>query len=403
MHTNCKNNNKMNLIPEELKKDIALRVECLKPIMKEAGVETLLISGMTNIFYLSGRVFRGYIYVSLTEDPIYFVIRPADFEKEADVVFIRKPEQIPAELEKLGMSMPSVLGLEWNTLTYADTMRLEKIFADTRFVNASPVMVKARMIKTDYEVEQMRVDGMHQSAVYSRVPSCYVPDMTDLEFQIEIERVLRREGCLGYVRTAGSLMEINLGSVIAGDNADVAGPYDFSMTGAGADPSLPVGACGKILRPGMTVMVDMNGTFNGYQSDMTRVWRIGNIDPLAVKAHECSRRILSELETLGRPGVKCSELYERALAIVEEEGLSNYFMGHRQKAAFIGHGVGIELNESPVIMARDHTPLAQNMTIALEPKFVIPGVGAVGDENTYVVTPDGLRSLTIFPMEIQEL
>ncbi len=393
----------MRFIPEELTAELALRVERLRPIMEAEKVETILISGMTNLFYLTGRVFRGYVFITSGHDPLYFVIRPQHYAPADNIVYIRKPEQIPAELESRGIAASDSLGLELSTLVYNDVARLRRAFGEIPVKDASRVMTKARMIKTDYEVGKMRVDGMHQAAVYHKVSACYVPDMTDVELQIEIERVLRREGCLGYVRTAGPLMEINLGSVIAGDNADASGPYDFSMTGGGVDPSLPVGACGEILRPGMTVMIDMNGSFNGYQSDMTRVWKIGEVAPLAVKAHDCSRRILRELEELGRPGVKCSELYERAVAIVEEEGLSDFFMGHKQKAAFIGHGVGIELNEAPVIMARDHTPLEPNMTIALEPKFVIPGTGPVGDENTYVVTPGGLKTLTEFPMELQEL
>ena len=98
-----------------------------------------------------------------------------------------------------------------------------------------------------------------------------------------------------------------------------------------------------------------------------------------------------------------ADLYRKAVEIVEGENLSEYFMGHRQQAGFIGHGVGIELNEQPVVMARSKDILEENMTIALEPKFVIPGVGAVGVENTYRVTPEGLESLTVFPEEIQEL
>ena len=97
------------------------------------------------------------------------------------------------------------------------------------------------------------------------------------------------------------------------------------------------------------------------------------------------------------------DLYKKAMEIVEGEKLEDYFMGHTQKATFIGHGVGIELNEQPVVTARSKDVLEENMTIALEPKFVLPGVGAVGVENTYVVTPEGLKSLTIFPEEIQEL
>ena len=78
-------------------------------------------------------------------------------------------------------------------------------------------------------------------------------------------------------------------------------------------------------------------------------------------------------------------------------------MGHAHKAGFIGHGVGIELNEIPVVMERSKDILAENMTIAIEPKFVIPHVGAVGVENTYRVTSAGLENLTVFPEDLTEL
>lgn len=198
-------------------------------------------------------------------------------------------------------------------------------------------------------------------------------------------------------------MELNLGSVICGDNADNPSPYDFSMGGEGADPSLPVGADGMTMKPGTTVMVDMNGGFNGYQTDMTRCWSIGEVSELAVRAHDCSCRILHRLEEIGRAGLPVSDMYVAAVEMARAENLHEYFMGHAHKAGFIGHGVGIELNEMPVVMERNHEPLQAGMTIALEPKFVIPHVGAVGIENTYLVTETGLENLTPFPEPLTEI
>lgn len=198
-------------------------------------------------------------------------------------------------------------------------------------------------------------------------------------------------------------MELNLGSVISGENADTPSPYDFAMGGEGTDPSLPVGANGVTLKPGTSVMIDMNGGFNGYQTDMTRCWSIGEVSELARKAHECSCRILHRLEKIALPGVPISRLYSEAAEIAKSENMHEYFMGHRNKVGFIGHGVGIELNEMPVVMERNHEPLQANMTIALEPKFVIPHVGAVGIENTYRVTENGLENLTPFPEKLSDL
>ncbi len=393
----------MQLILSEIRSDIAIRIDRILSGMAQGNFDYLLLNYNANLFYCSGRVFRGYIFINKEGRVIYFVVRPNCYEPEDGVVYIRKPEQIPDVLAKAGYLVSGKVGLELQWLTYADAGRLMKLFPEAEYADCSNVLREARMVKTPLEVELMRRDGIHQSEVYRRIPKLFKEEMSDLELQIEIERVLRLEGCLGYARTSGALMEINMGSVLYGDNADAPTPYDFALGGAGMDPSLPVGANGSIMKPGHTVMVDMNGDFNGYQTDMTRVWRIGEIPEKAFRAHEASRKILRELEKKGKPGFPIAEMCRIADEIVDAADLRGEFMGHSQKAGFIGHGVGIELNESPVIMTRNKGCLEENMTIALEPKFVIPEVGAVGVENTYLVTPEGLQSLTVFPEDIPDL
>lgn len=379
-----------------------MRISKVRREMALVGADALLIADNTDIYYLCGAVFRGYVYVPVQGRCIMFVIRPVDLQGD-DLIYVRKPEQIPAELERLGLPAPSSLGLELDDLSYSDVERLRSAMSPKGVCNASTVMRRARMVKTDAEVRLIHEDGMKQAAAYRKIPRIYKEEMTDVEFQIEVERLLRLEGCLGYYRTSGRLMEINMGSVLNGDNADNPTPYDFAVGGGGVDLSLPVGADGRTMRPGTAVMVDMCGNFNGYQSDMTRVWSIGPVSDFAVKCHECSRKILRELEKMALPGVPVADLYHKAKEIVEAEGLENHFMGHVQKAPFIGHGVGIQLNELPVITPRSKDVLAENMVIAIEPKFVVPKVGAVGVENTYRVTPSGLECLTPFPEEIPDL
>ena len=264
-------------------------------------------------------------------------------------------------------------------------------------------MRSARAVKTDFELQMLRRSGIKHTMVYSRIPHLYRTGMTDIELQIEIERVSRLEGCLGQFRIAGDSMELFMANVLAGDNADNPTPYDFAMGGAGLDPSIPVGADGSIIKPGDAVMVDANGNFTGYMTDMTRVFSCGELKEEAMRAHRCSIDICRALEKEGVPGAKASELYETAMRIVTEAGLERYFMGYTQKAGFIGHGVGIEINELPVIAPRSRDVLKEHNVIALEPKFVVPGVGAVGIENTYIVTADGLQRITDAPEDIINL
>lgn len=387
-----------------MKEEFALRYAKVKNEMKKEGCEAILIASSTNMLYLCGAIFRGYIFLYADRDPVVFMVAPSVAPADAANTYdIRKPEVISGWIEEHNLPIPDSIGLEMDDLLYSEVERLMNIFPGSAKMNASSMMRRARMVKTDFEIQKMREDGMHQAKSYSHVPKCYKEGMTDLELQIEVERILRLEGCLGYLRAAGSRMELNLGSVLSGDNADASSPYDFSMGGAGVDLSLPVGADGKTIRPGTTVMLDMNGGFNGYQSDMTRTWYLESVSDLARKAHECSRSILRELEKIALPGLPVGALYDRALEMAKEAGLEDYFMGHNRKVKFIGHGIGIELNEQPVVMPRNDQPLLENMTIALEPKFVIPHVGAVGVENTYRVGKEGLDNLTIFPEELMEL
>lgn len=377
----------------------ALRLEKVRGIMNEKKIDALLISDNANKYYLTGRVFSGYIYLPLKGEPIYFVKRPVTMKGDG-VVSIRKPEQIA---ESIGMVPPATIGLELATASYSKVERLRRIFPQSELADASSVMSAARAVKTAEELEKIRISGIKQDHVYRKIPTLYTEGMTDVELQVEIERESRLEGCLGQFRINGDDMELYMGNILVGDNADVPTPYDFAMGGEGMDPSLPVGCNGTVIKPGNSVMVDVNGNYTGYMTDMTRTYYVEEIGDLARKAHECSIAICRRLAELGRPGTEAKALYEEAEKMAREAGLHEYFMGHRQKAGFVGHGVGIEINELPVIAPRSRDILQENNVIALEPKFVIPKTGAVGIENTYVVTPDGLKPLTNTPEGLTSL
>ncbi|MBO4945723.1 MAG: aminopeptidase P family protein [Muribaculaceae bacterium] len=375
-----------------------LRLQRLRTLMADAKTDAILITDNANTYYLTGRVFSGYIYIPVEGKVRYMVRRPVELEGDG-VEYIRKPEDI---IEKLD-TPPSRLGLELDLTPYSLAMRIVKTFPGHTTVNISPLMRVARSVKTAQEQEKMRMSGVKHEHVYRMVPHLYTEGMTDLELQVEIERLSRLEGCLGQFRISGDSMELYMGNLLAGDNADNPTPYDFAMGGAGIDPSLPVGADGSVIRPGNSVMVDMNGNFTGYMTDMTRTFALGEISAEARKAHQLSIDICREVSRHAVPGTEAKALYELAEKMVAEAGMERYFMGHRQKAGFIGHGVGIEVNELPVVAPRSKDIIAEGNAIAIEPKFVIPGTGAVGIENTYLVGAGGATSITNAPQEIVSL
>lgn len=389
------------MYPQSFEKECVLRKQKIVSSLTN-GEDAILVSDNANLFYTSGRVFSGYTYITTSGEELFFVKRPVGLMGE-NVIYIRKPEQILEELEKRGIAQPKTLALELNSLSYNDVLRLQKAFNGVALSNGSAIMQSVRACKTDYEIALLRQSGVLHAESYAAIPELYTDGMTDATLQIEIERKMRQLGNLGQFRIAGQSMEIFMGNLICGDNADNPTPYDFAMGGAGLDSSLPVGCNGTRIEPGMTVMVDLGGNFNGYMTDMTRVFTLGDVDELAKKCHDCSIEICNHIKAIGRPGVEAKFLYEEAVRIATEAGLQDYFMGYTQKAGFIGHGVGIEINELPVLAPRSKHVLQEGNVIAVEPKFVIPHVGAAGVENTYVVTANSMEQITNAPMEMLPL
>lgn len=389
----------LQLLPHD---EARLRIEKIAAAMRQNKIDAVIVSDNANLFYLTGRVFCGYIVVFSDTTVGTFIKRPVHLESD-DITFIRKPEDMAGYLER-NLPPHATIGLMGDDTSWSMIERISDICRNFDTVNASKVLRSARAVKTDRELECMKQCGQLQTDVYRHIPALYREGMTDIELQIEIERALRLKGCLGIFRTSGDGLELFMGNVLTGENADSPSPYDFAMGGRGLDPSLPVGADGTLIRMSMPVMVDMNGNFNGYMTDMTRCYICGDIPNIVFRAHSLSCRICNTVAENAVEGRPAADLYHMALDMARQEGLDNYFMGCRQHAGFVGHGIGITVNEPPVLAPRSRDILQSGHTIAVEPKFVIPGHGAIGIENTYIVNKQGpAQCITLCPEEIISL
>ncbi|MEG0646603.1 MAG: Xaa-Pro peptidase family protein [Bacteroides sp.] len=385
-----------------LQPELKIRRDKIRWLMAQQGIDAALITCNVNMLYTYGRVVSGYLYLPLNAPARLFVKRPNNISGE-HIFAIRKPEQILELLKENNLPLPTKLMLEGDELPYSEYNRLAGMFPDAEIVNGTPIIRQARSIKTPVEVELFRRSGAAHARAYNNIPSVYRHGMTDLELSIEIERLMRLEGCLGIFRVFGQSMEIFMGSLLTGDNAAAPSPYDFALGGEGFDPALPGGANGTVLQEGHSVMVDLGGNFNGYMGDMSRVFSIGKLKEEAYIAHQVCLDIQEQIAAMAQPGVVCEDLYNAAIDLVTQAGFANYFMGITQQARFIGHGIGLEINEAPVLAPRVKQKLEPGMVFALEPKIVLPGIGPVGIENSWVVTAEGVEKLTICNEEIIEL
>ena len=385
-----------------MENELELKWRRIQQAMRQEEADGCLLTMNMNLYYVSGQVFNGYFYLPAEGRPYWFVKRLTVPETN-QVHVIRKPEQMPELFRDLNLAMPRKLLLEADELSYNEYIRLQHVFRAEATGNASALIRHIRMIKTPWEIEQMRISARRHEAVYREIPACYRPGMRDVELQIEIEKRMRMHGSLGYFRAFGSNMDIFMGSLLAGENAGEPSPFDFALGGKGIHASGPLGANGTLLREGTTVMADMSGNYTAYQTDMTRVFSIGKLPDRAYRVHRVALEIQARMERTAKPGVSCAELYRDALAMAGQEGLKDCFMGTHLQAKFVGHGVGLEINELPVLTTRSKDILQPGLTFAFEPKFVLAGIGAVGIENTFLVTDSGVEKMTLLDENIIEL
>jgi Xaa-Pro aminopeptidase len=252
------------------------------------------------------------------------------------------------------------------------------------------------MIKSEYEIEQIKKAAAVLHTGLTEIKCVIREGMTELEVDGHLAMTARREGHMGMLRMRGWNQEMTYAHVLSGDSGATASLLNSPHGGSGNTPAMAQGAGFRRIQKNEPIGVDYGVAINGYVGDQFRTYVIGTLSDTLKKAHTCSQDILSVLVEKARPGVSCAELYAAAAQKAEKEGLAEFFMGYGEgQVKFIGHGIGLEIDEYPIISPRFDGRLENGMVLALEPKFVIPQQGVVGLEDDYVMTSEGLKRLTL--------
>jgi Xaa-Pro dipeptidase len=224
--------------------------------------------------------------------------------------------------------------------------------------------------------------------------------MREIDIAAEFEYRLRKAGSEGYVRSRAYNQELFMGLAVSAGAASY-GFLDGPVTGRGLSSASPQGASEYLVRENEPILLDYSFVHQGYISDMARVFVFGSLDAVLQRAFDVSLEIQQALQNALKPGADCEELFCMAAAIAERAGFGDNFMGMPgEQAKFVGHGVGLELDELPILAKKQNAQLRAGQTIAIEPKFLIPGKGGIGIENTFAVTVDGGEKITAMPDEI---
>jgi Xaa-Pro dipeptidase len=380
--------------------ELSARHAALGAAMAEVGLDAVLITQNADLFYFSGTIQSGTLYLPVTGTPLYLVRKDeARARRESalpDIVPLAAMRDIPALLAAHGYPAPRRLGFELDVLPVGFYERYRRVFRDAECVDASPLVRRVRMLKSGWEISQMRAAARQADAIYQLAGEIIREGMTDIELAAELERAARLAGHPGFIRMRSFNGEMLYAHVCSGPDSAVPAYLDTPLGGVGPHPSFGQGAGWRRIQRHEPIIVDNAGWAEGYFVDQTRVLSIGELPPRLARAYDDMRRIQELMRELAIPGMNCGELYERCLGRAHELGYADHFMGPPgAQASFIGHGLGVEIDEWPAIArgAGDFA-LAVGMAFAFEPKVVFPGQGAIGIENTFHLGSGGLEQLT---------
>lgn len=364
----------------------------------------LLVTSPLNIYYLTGTLGTGVFWLPLNGKPVLCL------RKGLGRALVESPLQDPCadgsaygriesfrsfkELVGLCAPLPAVVGVDMNSCTWAQAEMLRARLPGVDFVAGDAALIRSRMIKSPWELRKLHLAGArHARCLQELMPQHIRPGMSEREIGLVVLHLFMEHGHSGLVRQSGP-NETFLGYVSAGENGMYPTGFDGPLGNRGMHPAVPhLGDAGTVWKD--LLSVDLGFVLEGYNTDKTVTCWAGPLPDSVKTAFDACMNILDRVSENLRPGAIPSQLWEQALTMAASAGYAETFMGAGpERVRFLGHGIGLEVDEFPVLAKGFDEPLEEGMVLALEPKIAIPGLGMVGVEETYALGREKTVSLT---------
>lgn len=385
--------------------EIETRIKKLKSHLEASGISAALILQVSDLFYFSGTIQQAHLFVPVDDEPLLMVRKSYQRAQSESAIKRTIPldsvKQIPDLLRQNGYNLPRRLGMELDVLPANLFLGYQNIFDGVTLVDISPVIRMVRAVKSDYEIDMVEKAAEFSDQVAGSVKEFLHEGITEIELAGLVEARARKLGHQGVIRMRLWGSELFYGHLMAGPSAAVPSFLASPTGGAAVSPSVAQGAGFRPIQRHEPVLLDYVFAYRGYLSDHTRIFSIGELPDDLVRAHKAMLKVQAMVKEQAKPGVRAGDIYERAVNLAADLGYAKNFMGAGEdRIRFIGHGIGIELDEFPFLAQGQQLQLQERMIIALEPKLIFPEVGVVGIENTHVVTASGLKQFGRFNEEI---
>ncbi len=382
--------------------EIKGRIKALQLFMQEKAIDLIILNQNSDLYYYTGTVQPLYALIPVAGMPILIarkaILRIKEEAAMCQVEFFSNTKSLQNIIAEYQLEAVNRLGFTLDAISYASVKRLTGLFPQAEVLDISLDLRLLRMVKSQTEIGLAQKAGEILAEIPKIIYNSFNPGMTELELSATIEKYFRLNGHGLLIRCRKEGIEAGFGVCASGENALAGTKFDGICSGKGLAKAVPFGAANEVIEAGRPVILDYVFNLEGYHVDQTRMFSWGHPGEEIMDAYQAMVRIQQILAASLKPGESWSSLYETALKLVCAAGYETEFMGiGSDKVKFIGHGVGLELDEPPFIAPKMENQLAAGMVLALEPKVALPGVGVVGIEDTYVVEETGGRVLTKCP------
>jgi Xaa-Pro dipeptidase len=359
--------------------------------------ELAVIFSKINMYYFTGTMQDGILIIPRDKEPILWVRR--SYERALNESLFKNIKRMKSfrDPAKDMQYFPETVHIETEVIPLALFHRFQKHFPIKNYQALDSSIAAVRSIKSRYELSIMRRAGkIHEHVLEDLVPDILVEGMSEAQLAAELFKILISEGHHGLTRFGMFDAEMFLGQLGFGESSIY--PTYFNGPGGnyGMSPAVPlIGSRERKLKYGDLVFVDVGCGVEGYNTDKTMTYMFGKQLPnYALEAHNKCVEIQNEIAEMLKPDEIPSNIYKTIMNRLDDDFLQNFMGFGERKVNFLGHGIGLLIDEVPVIAEGFDQPLQEGMVIALEPKKGIANIGMVGIENTFIVTPNGGECIT---------
>jgi len=384
------------------------RIKTLQEIIKSNNLTGVLLFYSRDVFYYTGTSQPSYFFVSPQHYRLFvragydFALREAQIGKE-NIKEERHLENIFKEISPM-IGRGTKIGTELDVLPVNRFLDLRKVFNGFQFVDISPLILNQRKTKDAFEIKAIKKACTTIHKGYERVLSVLKEGMTELELSAAVEEAHRLAGHEGifFIRQPDFFM--SRGPLASGPNLYQISGVLYSITGIGLSASVPLGPSRRKIRRGDLIVVDIPVLVEGYHADQTRTYVVGKAKDGAKELFQSLKEIANHLAHHITPGMRCSEIYKMALKKAEELHVGKSFLnfGNGRKSKIIGHGVGLEINEPPILSDYDHSIISDGFVLALDMHMMDEKFGVVKLEDMILIGEKN-QLLTKTPRELFEI